>query len=174
MSRPGFNNPMVLVRNISLYIPRLAHDSHKDSDIQTLGDFIAYKFKTLAIGVVKNVDFKKGFINKDGRMYYKAFVHFEFWYDNATTRSLQHRIFNQPEYNNSCAKLVYEDPHFWMLFEYKHSKQKKDPYKLIDKLEKQLEKVQNIAAAFKAANDEMRKKQSAQQPGRKRSRLDYY
>jgi hypothetical protein len=166
-------HPMTSAQNISLYIPRLAYDSHKDSDIQTLGDFIAYKFKSLVIGVVRNVDFKKGFINKEGRIYYKAFVHFEFWYDNPTTRSLQHRILNPKEYANNCAKLVYEDPHFWMLFEYKPSRYKRDPFKLIEKLEKQLEQVQTIAAAFKAANDEIKKRQSAQQPGRKRSRIEY-
>jgi hypothetical protein len=166
-------HPMTSAQNISLYIPRLAYDSHKDSDIQTLGDFIAYKFKSLVVGVVRNVDFKKGFINKEGRIYYKAFVHFEFWYDNPTTRSLQHRILNPKEYANNCAKLVYEDPHFWMLFEYKPSRYKRDPFKLIEKLEKQLEQVQTIAAAFKAANDEIKKRQSAQQPGRKRSRIEY-
>ena len=60
-----------------------------------------------------------------------------------------------------------------MLFEYKSSQHKKDPYKLIEKLEKQLEQVKTIAAAFKAANDEIKKRQSAQQPGRKRCRIEY-
>lgn len=166
---------MVPVKNISLYIPRLAHDSHKDSNFTALDQFIAYKFKSLAIGVVKNIDFKKGFINKEGRVYYKAFIHFENWYDNPTTRSLQHRIFNPKDYGNSCAKLVYEDPHYWMLLENKNQNKKQEAFELVKKLEKQLAQVAQLAEMFQLAQMTNHSKPiDPAQPGAKRTRMTAY
>ena len=49
---------MVHVKNISLYIPRIAHDSHKDSNFTTLDQYIAYKFQSLGIGIVENITLK--------------------------------------------------------------------------------------------------------------------
>jgi len=170
----AFTQDMVPVKNISLYIPRLADDSHKDSDFATLDQFIAHKFQSLAIGVVKNIDFRKGFINKDGRVYYKAFIHFENWYDNATTRNLQHRIFCPKYYGNQCAKLVYEDPHYWMLLKNKNENKKQEAFELVKKLEKQLAHVAQLAEMFKLSQLTNQSHNETVQPGAKRSRVVAY
>uniref|UniRef100_A0A6C0CS93 Uncharacterized protein n=1 Tax=viral metagenome TaxID=1070528 RepID=A0A6C0CS93_9ZZZZ len=162
---------MTHVKNISLYIPRMAEDSHKDSQFSTLKEFVAYRFRTLAIGIVKDIQLKNGFTNKDGRIYYKAFIHFDEWFDNATTRSLQHRIFNPRDYGNSCAKLVYEDPHFWMLLENKHNDQKQYAFELVSKLEKQLAQVAQLAEMFKLSQINAQYHYSSPPPGNKRSRV---
>lgn len=173
----AFSSGMTSVKNISLYIPRMAEDSHKNSQFKDLNDFIRFRFKALAIGEVSHVDFKKGFVNKDGRMYYKAFVHFNLWYDNPTTRSIQDRIFHEAEYN-SCAKLVYDDPHYWMLLEYKENQnksKKQQAFELVSKLEQQLAQVAEMAEMFKLAQARINTGQyESAPPGSKRSRMATY
>ena len=173
----ALTHDMTSVKNISLYVPRMAEDSHKNSPFKDLQDFVRFRFKALAIGEVSHIDFKKGFVNKDGRMYYKAFIHFNLWYDNPTTRSIQDRIFHQDQYNNSCAKLVYDDPHYWMLLEYKENQnksKKQQAFELVSKLEQQLAQVAEMAEMFKLAQAKMNTQYENAAPGSKRSRMATY
>lgn len=94
----SFNN------ELSIYIPRVFanwRDSEKMSKV----------FEDLNIGQVRRIDF----VDKetpDGNKYSQAFIHFHVWYDNGHTRNLQARI----EDPNDTAKIVYDDPWYWMLF----------------------------------------------------------
>ena len=169
---------MAPVKNISLYIPRMAEDSHKFSTFATLTDFVAHKFQMLDIGLVRDIEYKKGFVNKDGRVYYKAIVHFDLWNDSQTARSLQDRILNPSKYSCKHARLVYDDPHYWMLLEHK-VEPKVQAFELVTKLENQLAQVTKIAQLFQMAQLNQSQTSSSGSyewaaPGNKRSRFETY
>jgi len=166
------NQDMAPVKNMSLYIPRMAEDSHKYSEFSNLTDFVAYKFQMLDIGLVRDIEYKKGFVNKVGRIYYKAIVHFDLWNDNQTTRGLQDRILNPSKYSCKHARLVYDDPHYWMLLEHK-VETKAQAFELVTKLENQLAQVAQLAQMFKMA-ELTRSSYQHTAPGSKRSRVETY
>jgi hypothetical protein len=90
---------------LSIYIPRVFpnwRNSTKMTDV----------FENLEIGRVRRIDF----VDKEtpnGVKFSQAFIHFHEWYDNQHTRNLQDRIGDPDE----MAKVVYDDPWFWMLFQ---------------------------------------------------------
>jgi hypothetical protein len=89
---------------LSLFIPRVFENIREESIIKV--------FETLCIGSVNYVDFvqKQG---KNGKIYYAAFIHFNHWYDNTASRNFQERVLNP----NKEARLVYDDPWYWIVFE---------------------------------------------------------
>lgn len=162
------------VKNISIYIPRMAENSHEDSDFNNLTDFIADRFQNLEIGIVEDIKYKKGFVNKEGRVYYKTIITFDLWYDNGTTRTLQDRILNPQDYNNKYARLVYDDPHYWILLEHKvEINTKLHTLELVSKLEQQLAQVSHLAEMFKLAQLNKESYEMVQ-PGSKRPRVANY
>jgi hypothetical protein len=95
-----------VIKNVSLYIPHVYTNYDKD--------FIINVFKNLDIGQVKYVDFVLKF-GKDGKEYYAAYIHFENWFENETALNFQERVLNP----NKEARLIYEDPWYWIVLENK-------------------------------------------------------
>jgi len=95
--------------NMSLYIPRVFPNYD--------GEAIAKVFESLRLGKVNRIDFvpKTG---RDGKGYNAVYVHFEQWYDNVAARNFQARVVD-PEQE---ARIVYDDPWFWIVFENKSQK----------------------------------------------------
>ena len=67
-------------------------------------------FYKLDIGKVTNVDF----VEKCGKngYYYSVYIHFEYWFDNEHARNLQAKIKSGME-----ARVVYDDPWYWIVLE---------------------------------------------------------
>ena len=97
------------LRNISLYIPRVFINFFKCD--------IAMIFESLSIGKVKNIDLvlKMG---KDGKEYNSAYIHFEYWYDNVAAINFQDRVLDP----NQEARLIYDEPWYWIVLENKAKK----------------------------------------------------
>ena len=87
---------------LSIYIPRLFGRCDKDVIIE--------RFKSSNIGTINRVDLveKK---NNNGLTYYMAFLHFDSWKDNETTRNIQTKILVE----QTGARLVYNEPYYWIL-----------------------------------------------------------
>jgi hypothetical protein len=88
---------------LSLYIPRITPDWANE-------DAIIKKFHDQNIGHVERVDLIYK-IAENGKEYFQAFIHFKHWYETSVTYNIQDRI-NDPERQ---ARLVYDDPWYWML-----------------------------------------------------------
>ena len=89
---------------MSIYIPRIFANITKD--------FIVDTFEFQQIGKVKQVDFVEKMDNK-GKTYNSAFVHFDFWYDNISASNFQKRVKDE----NKEARIVYNDPWYWVCLE---------------------------------------------------------
>ena len=95
-----FNN------KLSIYIPIVP------ASYASQGFFINI-FRTQHIGEIKCVDFiKKGITS------YRAYIHFHYWFENEITHNIQTRM------SNPCktARLVYDDPHYWLLLPNRNSR----------------------------------------------------
>jgi len=97
------------IPNISLYIPHIFSNYNK-KDIEDI-------FENLKIGKINNIDLISK-IGKDNKEYNSAYIHFEYWYNNQITQNLQERVLNP----NKEARLVYEDPWYWIVLENKGKK----------------------------------------------------
>lgn len=89
---------------LSIYIPRVFPNWRDTTKMMQV-------FETLQIGRIRRIDF----VDKEtdqGVKFSQAFIHFHEWYDNNHTRNLQKRIGDVDD----MAKIVYDDPWFWMLF----------------------------------------------------------
>ena len=95
--------------NISLYIPHIFANYGKDK--------VAKVFEDLQIGKVKHVDFvlKMG---KDGKAFNAAYIHFDRWYANSAAINFQERVKDPVKQ----ARLVYDEPWFWIVLENKGQK----------------------------------------------------
>lgn len=100
---------MSSIPNISLYIPHIFANYTKDD--------VAEVFDHQNIGKVKNIDFVSK-LGKDGKPYNAAYIHFNNWFDNVIAHNLQKRVLN-PE---TEARIMYEDPWYWILLENKAQK----------------------------------------------------
>ena len=94
-------------QNLSLYIPSV------NSEYANFQYFYSV-FNSLNIGLVKRVDFQP----KEGTTTYMAFVHMVRWYENEAVMNLQEKVLSQ-EPNVHEARIVHNDPEFWVL---KHNK----------------------------------------------------
>ena len=100
---------MSSIKNISLYIPHVFSNYEKE-DIKNV-------FEKLKIGNVKNIDLISK-MGKDGKTFNTAYIHFNYWYDTKEATELQENIFN----SNKDARLVYDNPWFWIVLENKAKK----------------------------------------------------
>ena len=96
-------------QSLSLYIPHVFANVTKKTIMDT--------FEDQGLGKVKEVDFVEK-MDKNGKMYKTAFVHFDCWYDSIITRNFQERVKNP----DKEARIVYNDPWFWACFENKGKK----------------------------------------------------
>ena len=96
-----FNMSTIQVKNISLFIPRVFLNISKE--------FISDTFYKMGFGQVSRVDLV--YQNKP-KPYNSAYIHFESWRVNKLSENLQQRIFKEGK-----AKVVYDDPWFWIVLE---------------------------------------------------------
>lgn len=87
-----------------LYIPYVFNNITKE--------FMKAVIEFQGLGKVTNIDFVEK-MDKNGKIYNSAFVHFEYWYDNISAIHFQERLKNP----NKEARIVYNDPWFWVCFE---------------------------------------------------------
>lgn len=98
------------IRNMSIYIPHVFPNINEERIISI--------FETLRLGKVRHVDFI-GKIDQKGIPYNAVYVHFDYWYSTAATLNLQARIANPDQE----ARIVYDDPWFWVVLENTGKKQ---------------------------------------------------
>ena len=96
------------IKNISLYIPHVFANYTKDDIARVFNDFI---------GSVKTVDLvvKRG---KDGKTFNAAYIHFRSWHNTIATQNFQERVLDP----NQEARIVYDDPWYWICLENKSRK----------------------------------------------------
>ena len=123
------------MENISLYIPRVFANISRET--------ISKVFLDQEIGSVKSVDFIPK-MDSHGQYYNCAFVHFDYWFDNIIARNLQSKIRNIGE----LAKIVYDDPWYWVVFENKTEKRIPNKPKL--RIDLSDLKPKNLLADFEA------------------------
>jgi hypothetical protein len=99
---------MSAIKNISLYIPHIFANYGKPD--------VAKVFENLKIGKVQTIDFVSKMGN-DGKAFYAAYIHFEYWFDNISAFNFQERVLTK-----SPAKLMYDEPWFWLVLENKGQK----------------------------------------------------
>jgi hypothetical protein len=90
--------------NLSLFIPRVFANISNER--------IARIFESNGIGKVHRIDTVAISDNCN-----KVYIHFEYWFDTIISRNFIARI-----QDNGSAKLVYDDPWFWMVLENKTTK----------------------------------------------------
>jgi len=78
---------------------------------------ISTVFETLNIGKTKQIDLVAK-MGKNGVAYNSAYVHFEEWYDTIAARNFQSKVID----TTKEAKLVYEEPWYWVVLENKAQK----------------------------------------------------
>jgi hypothetical protein len=100
---------MSAIKNISLYIPHIFANYGKED--------VAKVFHDLHIGKVKNIDFVSK-LGQDGKPFNAAYIHFEHWFDNTTAANFQDKVLNPKKE----ARLMYEDPWYWIVLENKARK----------------------------------------------------
>ena len=96
------------MNNVNLYIPHVFANISKEE--------VTNVFESLRIGKVSNIDF----VNKmaDQSQYNAVYIHFEYWYDNTSARNFQERVLNPAKE----ARIVYDDPWYWIVLENKAKK----------------------------------------------------
>ena len=99
----AFNN------SLSLYIPHIFGNYTKD--------YVAKTFDDLNIGKIKYIDFVQK-MSDNGIVYNAAYIHFDYWYTNVVARNFQSRVLDITKE----ARLMYEDPWYWIVLENKSNK----------------------------------------------------
>jgi hypothetical protein len=96
-------------QSLSLFIPRVFPNITQER--------IADIFYVLGLGDVKRVDrvLKQ---DGDGNEYYSVYVHFEYWYETNAVANFQERVTNP----GKEARIVYDDPWYWIVLENKGQK----------------------------------------------------
>ena len=73
---------------------------------------VAGVFGALLLGEVHHVDFISK-TDKNGKKYNSGYVHFERWHESDTVANFQERVTN----SDKDAKLVYDEPWYWIVLE---------------------------------------------------------
>ena len=122
--------------NMSLYIPYVRLDIEKE--------FMADLFGYLDIGCVSRIDFVIK-TNKYGNRYHRAYVHFERWYDTIVSYNFQEKV------KETSARLVYDDPHYWTVFENKLTinKSESSPNQSIPTLQEEIDELRIQSRLYK-------------------------
>ena len=89
--------------NFSVYIPRIFNNIPTEKIVRT--------FELLNLGKVEKVDIIMK-TNKNGNNIKMAFVHFSEWYTSSAATIFRENIENP----NVDAKLVYDDPWYWIVY----------------------------------------------------------
>ena len=111
---------MSLLNNtLSLYIPHVFPNVNEER--------VKAIFNSLDIGDVSHVDFIKKH-GKDGQIYNSLYIHFNIWYNNKGAANFQENVLNP----NKEAKLVYDDPWYWVVLENTSSKKFVEQYLFSD------------------------------------------
>ena len=135
-------NTFTFEPNLSLYIPRVFPNWRDEARMANV-------FESLNIGKIYRIDFIDKIDENTNQPYCQAFVHFEYWYDYPVSHSIQEKILDPTQQ----AKIVYDDPWFWLLL--KCNKPLTDTEKKLEErvyaLEKQVEE-QAHAIAILAEN----------------------
>ena len=71
---------------------------------------IAHIFESLRIGQVSYSEFYDR-LDRNGKKYYSVHIHFTHWYDNVAARNFHARVCDP----NQEARLVYDDPWYWIV-----------------------------------------------------------
>jgi hypothetical protein len=100
---------MSAMNNVSLYIPHVFANISKEEVINI--------FESLRIGKVSNIDFVNK-ISDQSQQYNAVYIHFEYWHDNVAARNFQERVLNP----DKEARIVYDDPWYWIVLENKAKK----------------------------------------------------
>lgn len=90
----------------TLYIPDFVHPADLD--------LIKETFEKLELAKVRKVEFLEHLeceYNVEPELYGAARVYIDYWYDNGSVSHMQERIKNP----NQEARLVYDDPHYWVI-----------------------------------------------------------
>ena len=100
---------MSAIKNISLFIPHVYANFTSGVVFDIIQD--------MGIGQVKNVDFvsKTG---SDGKPYNAVYIHFYQWYDNIIAHNFQERVLDPKKQ----ARIMYDDPWYWLVLENKGRK----------------------------------------------------
>jgi hypothetical protein len=100
---------MSTIKNISLYIPHIFANYTKDD--------VAQIFEDQNIGKIKNIDFISKF-GQDGKPFSAAYIHFDHWFNNTAAANFQERVLDAEKE----ARIMYEDPWYWIVLENKARK----------------------------------------------------
>ena len=92
------------LENMSVYIP------HVFPNFTT--EYIASVFENLGIGVVNHIDLVAK-MDKHGKYYNAAYIHFKYWCSGAAAEDMYNRIKDETQQ----ARIVHDDPWFWILLE---------------------------------------------------------
>lgn len=103
------NNSYEVRQGLSLYIPHVFPNFTKE--------YIAKVFDDLVIGYVDHVDLVPK-QDRFGKNYNAAYVHFAEWYERPATEHFQERVLNP----NKEARIIHDDPWFWIVLENKSKK----------------------------------------------------
>ena len=106
----------------SLYIAHVFSNIHKKR--------IAQLFEKLFLARIKGIDFVTK-IGKDGKPYNSAYIHIDYWFDNASAKNFQEKIRSDAKE----ALLVYDDPWYWIVNENLSA----DKSKFIEKAEDEIQ-----------------------------------
>lgn len=90
----------------SVFIPRVFINITEERLVET--------FKKLDIGLVGSVQLIRK-TSKDGTNYWMAFIHFDYLYDTEKARQFKEDV----EDETKQAKLVYEDPWYWLVLPFR-------------------------------------------------------
>jgi hypothetical protein len=93
------------MKNISLFIPHIFANYRKEDVIKI--------FEDKQIGKVNHIDYIKKFNN--GTDYYAAYIHFDYWYENADAVKLHGDVLD----TKKEARIMYEEPWYWIVLENK-------------------------------------------------------
>ena len=100
---------MSTIKNISLYIPHIFANYTKDD--------VAQIFEDQNICKIKNIDFISKF-GQDGKPFSAAYIHFDHWFNNTAAANFQERVLDAEKE----ARIMYEDPWYWIVLENKARK----------------------------------------------------
>ena len=98
-----------LNHELSLYIPHVFPNFTRE--------YIASIFQNLSLGYVDHVDLVPK-QDRFGKSYNAAYVHFAEWFEGPATENFQERVVNP----NKEARIVHDEPWFWIVLENKSKK----------------------------------------------------
>jgi len=100
---------MSAIKNISLFIPHVYANFTSPMVVDIIRD--------MGIGEIKSIDFVSK-MGSDGKLYNAVYIHFYKWYDNIVAHNFQERVLDPKRE----ARIMYDDPWYWIVLENKGKK----------------------------------------------------